>query len=93
MVHLHVVDDHVVDPARIDDAADVVEEFAAKRLFDRVEKGHLFIQNEIGIVGGSLVGRVSVEVPNVPIDGSHPIDVFLDLDRWHRALISFRLKT
>jgi len=76
MIHLDVVDHQVVDLLGVDDGADPAQQFIEVRMLDRIEQGDLFIDDQVGVVGGAPVGGISVKIPDVPIDRSDPVDSF-----------------
>jgi hypothetical protein len=50
---------------------------------DRVEQGDFLILDQEGIIGCSFVGRVAVKIPDIPVDGSHPVNIVFDLEGFH----------
>ena len=89
VVLLHVVGDDVLDLARVDDVGDALEQIARKRRLARVDERHVLVEDEVGVVRRSAVGRVAVEVALVPVDAAHPVHIGLDLNgSQHKVLRS-----
>ena len=87
MVHLGVVTDHVIDFFRIYDGADIGQELISERLFDRVNEGYFFIQNQIGVVGGALIGGIAMKIPDIPIGYAHSKNSIRYFDGFHCSLL------
>lgn len=85
MIHLDVVDHQVVDLGGIDDGADAVQQVVLVRPLDRVEQGDLVVDDQKGVVGCPPVGRVPVEIPDIPVDGTDPVDPLCQLSCAHIA--------
>ena len=81
VILLYVVDDDVLDTGRIDHLADTLDKFAGESRFAGIDKGHLLVHDKVGVVRGTAIRRVSVEVTLVPIDAAHPVHVGLHLHR------------
>lgn len=75
VILLYVVDDDVLDTGRIDHLADTLDKFAGESRFAGIDKGHLLVHDKVGVVRGTAIRRVSVEVTLVPIDAAHPVHV------------------
>jgi len=92
MIGLRVIRDDDVDLRRIDELADVGHELLGERSPDRVDENGLLVLDEIGVIGRAPMGAelVSVELPQLPIDDTDPVDAFLQLYD-HRSHLQERL--
>ena len=88
MVHLHMVDDDVVDLARVaQNLMEMVDQVAFHLIFDGVKQGDLFVLDQIGVVACALFRGVAVEVADVPVHGANPVDIFFNFYRSHVVLM------
>src|SRR4030042_5866571 len=80
VIDLRVVGNHVVDLLRVDLLFKMIDILFRKGRPDRVDHGHLLLLDQVGIVGGSTVGRilVAVKFPALPVALADPGDVVLD---------------
>jgi len=86
MVHLHMVDDQVVDLGGIDDLVQVVEQVALEADLDGVEQGDLLVHHQKGVVGGALVQGIAVKIAQFPVQRADPVDIFFDFNGFHGFL-------
>jgi hypothetical protein len=80
VVALEMVDDHVVDLRRVDDLRHPREQLATERLFHRVHERDLLVHDEIRIISRPLRRGIAMEVPDLPVDGAHPVQALADFD-------------
>ena len=71
MVHFGVVADDVIDFFRVDHRTDIGQELISKRPFNRVNEGYFFVNDQIGVIGGALIGRIAMKIPDIPISHAH----------------------
>ena len=90
VVGFGVVGDNDIDLRGVDDGADAREHLFAEALLHRVDEGHFFVEDKVGVVGGAFFRFIAVEVAQVPVDRAHPIDVFGKFERLHGSLLSAR---
>jgi len=76
VVHLYMIRHHVVDIGKGHELFYPRFELAVEGGFDRVYQGHLFIDDEVGVICSAHVRGVAVEVPDIPVDGAYPVDAF-----------------
>ena len=87
MVHFHVIDHQVIDFCRIDDGPDVPEKIIHVRPLDGIEEGDLFVYYEKCVVGRALICRISVKIPDIPVNCPDPVDTFRQLCCPHDNLV------
>src|SRR4030066_2377553 len=71
-----MVDGYVVDLVEIRDVLDVVGEFFAERVLDRVHEDGFLVEDQVSVVCCSSARGVAVEVAYVPVYHSNPEDIF-----------------
>ena len=89
MVGFRVVGDDDVDFRGVYDGGNAREHLLFEAAFHRVDEGDFFVEDEIGVVGGAFLRLVAVEIPQVPVDGAHPIDAFCDFHCVHALFAPF----
>ena len=83
MIHFHMVDDKVINFFRLGELGDMMEQFTGVALLDGVKKGNLFILDQVGVIGGSLVSGIPMEIADIPVDCTYPVDVRFNFNRFH----------
>jgi hypothetical protein len=75
MIRLRVVGHNHIDLRRIDNLSDIFYKFILKGFPGGVHEDNLFINNKIGIIGGSPMGGklMPMELPQSPIHDPNPI--------------------
>jgi len=76
MIHLHMVRDDIIDILRVNDLSDMAQHLREEEGLHSIYEGDLFINDEIGVIGSASVGGIPVKTPDVPVDGTNPIDAF-----------------
>ena len=85
VVHLDVVHDDVVDLLETCQFLNVPDQVVLKRLLDGIHQGDLLVHDEKGVVGGALWSGIPMKVPDIPVHGTHPVDIFLDFNWLHES--------
>ena len=81
MVHLHVVRHDKLDLRGIDNLRDALNELVGERRLRRIDERHGLVQDEIGVVGDTALGGVTVELALVPVEAADPPNLRRDLNR------------
>ena len=89
MVHLRMIADHIINFFGVDDLSNAVQKVIGEFLFDRVDQGHFFIQDQIGVIGGTLRGGMPMKFPQVPIDSPNPKNIFNNFYRFHNFYLAY----
>ena len=85
VVGFGVVGDDDVDLRGVDYGGDAREHLRFEAALHRVDEGDFFVEDKIGVVGGAFLRFVAVEIPEIPVDGAHPVDAFGDLHCLHSS--------
>lgn len=93
MVGLHVVYDEVVDRSVTEHLVDVFDKTAAERLLDRIDEGHLLVDNEVGVVRDAVRERPEpLEAGRGAVVDAHVMDSGNDFRDFHNVETLFCCK-
>jgi hypothetical protein len=87
MVVLDVVDHHVLNSRGVNKTPDTVDRKFAEIMLHRIDKRHVFIEDEIVIVGCAVRRYVAVKIPHRPVYCPHPVDTGFYLYSAHENLL------
>ncbi len=87
VIRFNVVDNDVVDLCRINNLTNRLHVIDHKWFLHRIQEGNLFIDDQEGVVCRALIGRVPMEVSDIPVYRANPIDALHDFNRFHFTLL------
>ena len=85
VIGFRMVGNNDIDFRRIDHGCYAGKHFAFEAFLDRIDQGDFFVENKISVVGRTFFRFVAVEIPEIPVNGAHPIDAFAELECFHIA--------
>ena len=87
VVRLHMVDDHIIQSADIEDFGQLGQIVIAQHLFGEVDQRGLFIFDQIGIIGNPFLTDRPKPLKEIgdPVVYPNPPDPWSDLNRLHKS--------
>ena len=80
VVHLRMVRDDIVYLAGVYDRSYPLEHLVAEGSLDGIDERKFLAQDQVRVVRRALARTIAMEVANVPVDSSDPINIFRNLD-------------
>lgn len=79
----------VLDARQIDDLGDIGDKLVGEWGFDRIDERRILVEDYISVVRGAVIGKLTVDVALVPIDGTDPPDARLHFYRIRHTCAPF----